>query len=222
MATVLFSTMSGELNPHVPGVPNPVMISYIRKVVIDLCNRGLIWRVPLGDTTCVAGSYSYTLASPVTDTEVVTILNAKVALTTAATTKNLDILSDDMLRAIYPTWPDTAHPSEPRSVARYDAQSFVLAPVPDSADTYTVKLFAAIRPTLTATGWEGTLFAEFRRAIFHGVLHELMMMPDRPWSNDKLALYHGKQWEYFLFNAKARANKGFGTASIGVKMSPWA
>lgn len=222
MSTTLFSTMIGELAPHVQGVPNPVMVSYIRKVVIDLCERGKVWRVQLADQTLSDGFYTYPLSSPVSNTEVSSIIDAKLYLTSAATTKVLDLLSESQTRQQYPKWPDLNAKNEPRAVTRVDAESFQVAPVPGTGDTYTVKMFAAIRPTLAATGWDTALFSEFRRVIFHGVLHELMLMPNRPWSNDKLSTYHGKQWDYLLYNARAKVNKGFGPASIGVTPRPWA
>lgn len=222
MATLLFSALIPEIAPHVHGVPNPVATHYIRKVVTDLCERAKVWRVQLADVVLTPGDYTYDLVSPVAGTEVSVILDAKMLLTAAGTTRNLGIISDDQARVLYPLWPDLNALTEPRSVTRSTSSEFHVAPVPGSDDTYTLKLFAAIRPTPAATGWDEALFNEFRRAVFHGVLHELMMMPDRPWSNDKLAMYHGKQWDYLLYNARAKANKGFSPASVSVKMNPWA
>jgi hypothetical protein len=95
-------------------------------------------------------------------------------------------------------------------------------PVPDAAQSYTLYLYCAIRPTLAATGMDSTIYATYRRTIYHGVLHELMMMPKRPWTDEKRAEYHGKQWEYMTANARARANKSFSRANISVVPAPWA
>ena len=36
--------------------------------------------------------------------------------------------------------------------------------------------------------------------------------PEQEVVERKLAAYHGKQWEFFLNNARAKSNKGFSTA----------
>lgn len=223
MAIVAYSTMTGEIAPHVSGCPSAVIEAYIRKIVIDLCNRAQIWRVKLADVTLLAGIYAYPMTSPVASTEVVNILSAALTYASNGNVKALGIATDDDVRAMYPSWPDLANLDAPLAITRMNATSFNTVPVPDAVDTYTVtNFFASIRPTQSSTGWEDSLFNEFRRAIYHGVLHELMLMPERNWFNEKMAAYHGKQWEYMLNNARARTNKGFGRADVRVQQRPWA
>ena len=221
MATVTFASFVPEIAPHLIGCPTAVMERYIAKVAIDLCERASIWRVRLTDIALTSGDYEYPLTSPVADTEITSLLSASV-LVDSTTRKPIEIYTDDYVRECFPRWPDTDNPGEPRGVFRYDTANVQVYPVPDDNVTYALQLWALLRPSATATGWEGTLQNEFRRAIFHGVLYELMTMPERTWYNEKMAVYHGKQWTNLVAAARARANKGYSRQSIFVQPRPWA
>jgi hypothetical protein len=221
MAVINFSTLSGELLPYVPGVPDPVLEFQIRKTVRDLCSRALVWRVNVTDVPVVAETSTYTLVPP-TDTEVVSVLQARLYRTAADLLEKMMIGGAEELYAKYPTWPDVNRKSYPQLVSSLDPHTINVAPVPDDADTYLIKIQVAVRPTLTADGCEEFILQDFRREIFHGVLHELMMMPNRAWTDEKKAIYHGQQWAFFLAQARARATKGFGRGEVAVKQRPWA
>jgi len=223
MALVPILSYVTEIAPHVEGCPSAVIAHYIRKVFTDLCERSKIWRVPLANVPIVAGTYDYALVSPVAETEVSALLGAQLTkLSIPNTIQQLEISTSEVVMNYYPDWPNANSTGEPRVLFQTSPSMFELAPVPGNLDTYTVKLTAAIRPTQTAVNVESTLMNEYKRAWFHGAIHELMMMPGRLWSNEKLAVYHGKQWEYFMNGARARANKGFGRTAISVKHRPWA
>ena len=66
------------------------------------------------------------------------------------------------------------------------------------------------------------MYTEFNRAIFHGTLHELLMMPERSWTDAKTAMYHGKQWTYLLGAARLRGETGFNAGSLAASMRPFA
>lgn len=221
MALVTTTTLTTDIAPHVDGCPSAVVAQYMTKTMIDLCERAKVWRVQLADVPLVALTYNYPLASPVAGTEVSSLLFAHMAgLTEPA--KEIGLLTEEQVHAYHSDWPNLAAPTRPEGIFRLALDSFNVVPVPDALDTYTVSLWAAIRPTVTATQIESTVYSEYRRAIFHGTLHELMVMPKRAWSDPKLAEFHGKQWEYFVNSARAKANKGFGRTSIRVVPRPWA
>ena len=222
MATTLFETMAGEVAAHVAGCPTAVITTYIRKVVIDLCERGKVWRVRATPLTLVAGTYSYALVPSVADTDISSILQATVTRADSGKVSALTFGTHEVMFDAYPGWPQDGIAGPPRNIVTSDVSSIQVQPVPDAATTYVVDAMLAVKPTQTSTGWDSALFSEFHRAIFHGVIHELMVMPDRKWSDQQTATYHGKQWEFFLFSAKAKANKGFGRASLAVRQRPWA
>jgi len=221
MALVNFSTLNPELATHVVGCPSAVITQYVKKVCIDLCERAKVWRVQLTPQVLTALDHEYAFVSPVAGTEVTTILSAFVSTASGGKTP-LDLVTMEQVNAYSPTWPDTDAAGTPLALVRMGPAEYNVVPVPDALDTYTVSMFAAIRPTQTATQIEESILYDFRRVIFHGVLHELMALPKRGWTDDKLALYHGKQWEYFLYSARARTNKGFGRTDINVIARPWA
>jgi hypothetical protein len=222
MAIITYASVFGDVSPSVPGVPDVVLQFYMNKVTIDLCERAKVWRVNYAGIPLVDSQNTYTVTSPVAQTELSTILTAKVYLGTAALWKDLDVVTTEQVFMLYPAWPQTTEVKEPKWVTRLDEASVSVIPTPDSAQPYTMHLYCAIRPTMASTGLDSTVYATYRRAIYHGVLHELMLMPKRPWSDDGRAQYHGKQWEYMVNSARARANKSFGRADTIVTPSPWA
>jgi len=212
--------LNSDVAPHVIGCPSAVITQYVRKVATDLCERAKVWRVDLTPQLLADGDYTYDFVSPIANTEVSAILSAKCALPSGDIP--LEVYTHDQVVSAYPLYPDANAKGQPLALTRMDAATYNVVPIPDDQGPYTVSLYAAIRPTATATQMEDSVMYEYRRTIFHGVLHELMLLPNRAWTNDKMAVYHGKQWEYFLYNARARANKGFGTVDISVTPRPWA
>ena len=95
-----------------------------------------------------------------------------------------------------------------------------MAPAPDTAGTFSV--YAALRPTPTATETEQFLYTEFTEVVYHGVLYYLKRMPERPWSDAKDAILHGKQWTHFIASARDRADRGYNKTSLSVQMRPFA
>ena len=203
-------------------MPDVVLQFYMNKVAIDLCERAKVWRVNYAPVTLAVGTYSYTPTSPVAQTEMSAILLAKVYLGSTLRYKSLDVVTTEQVFAVSPNWPDLTQEKEPTAVTRIDEATISIVPVPDAAQTYTLYMYNAIRPTLAATGIDSTIYATYRRTIYHGVIHELMMMPKRPWTDEKRAEYHGKQWEFMVNTARARANKSFSRANISVVPAPWA
>jgi hypothetical protein len=222
MSTITYASVYGDIGANVPGVPDVVMQFYMNKVASDLCDRAKVWRVNYTPVTLVAGSYTYTVTSPVAQTELSAILLAKYYGATSKKYTEMSVNTAEQVFEVSVGWPDTANPGQPVAVTRVDESSISVVPVPDTAETYTLYLYNAIKPTLTATGIESTIYAQYRRAIYHGVLHELMMMPKKPWSNPTLGEYHGKQWEFMVNSARARANKSFSRANLTVVPQPWA
>jgi hypothetical protein len=222
MSTITYNSVFGDIAANVSGVPDVVLAFYMNKVAIDLCERAKVWRVAYASLPLVVGQAPYTLTSPVAQTELSAVLTAKIYLGSTAKWKDLDVVTAEQVFKVYPEWPDTTETKEPTAVTRVDEATISIVPKPGSAQAYTLYLYAAIRPTLAATGMDSTIYATYRRTIYHGVLHELMMMPKRPWTDESRAAYHGKQWEYMIASARARANKSFSRANISVVPAPWA
>jgi hypothetical protein len=221
MALVQLNQYVPEVANHVSGCPTQVITFYMRKVFTDLCERTLCWRVDLPDITLSNGAVVYSMVPTIPETEVYIPIKARMRDNVSDVTYELPIGTYEGVLASYPDHP-AANGGIPAVVFCPQPNQVAVAPMPQVGTTYTLKLNVAIRPALTASTVESSIFEQFRRAIFHGTLHELMSLPERGWSNTDLAGFHGKQWEYFLYNARARANKGFTRSNLYVAQQPWA
>jgi hypothetical protein len=230
---VPYATYFGDISPNVPGVPDAVLGFYMNKVMIDLCDRAKVARVsalPVSLVPCTyvngaptaLGQIDYAPILPQAYCTISAILSAKIYMTNAQKWYDIPSLTTEQIFATQPDWPNYLNPGQPSAVTQKDEQYISIVPAVSNADTFTLYLFVAIRPTVSSTFVDPIVYESNRRAIYHGTLHELMSMPKRPWTDEKRAQYHGKQWEYMVNLARARANKSFSRANISVVPSPWA
>jgi hypothetical protein len=98
--------------------------------------------------------------------------------------------------------------SQPRSITQVTSDKFVILPLPDDAEPYTVRMFYALKPTRHADGMDAHVFDELEQAIFHSALQHLMLMPNVPWTSTELAAYHARQFTRETSERRARANLG--------------
>lgn len=216
-STIAFDAMGDYLSAFLPGCPTPTISRTAKKVVTDLCQRGKVWQEDLPPQTLVVNQLNYAPLSPFayavcTDvTDVYTVVDGQK--------RDLTLEKYSAVKRYFPNWPD----NEPGGAQYYTSRTvgeILLAPVPDVAGTLYMRGY--LRPAEDATVWDADLYAEFSRVVFHGVLHELMFMPNRSWSNEKQAIVHGKQWTYMLSSARIRATKAYGVEDTAVEMRPFA
>ena len=218
VTTTTFATMVPEISVMLPGCPSLVIERTIRKTAIDMCQRGRVWALDLTPTAVVAATYEYAMASPVAYAEPMDAMDAYFIDTNANKTPVV-WKPYAAVRSGHPNWPenDTGLPLYlTTNMTGYAS----LVPVPDAAGTLYIKAY--MRPTASAAELPTWLFNEFQRVLFHGAIHELMAMPERSWSNPKIAEYHGKQWTYLLSQATIRAGQEYNTDSQAVQMRPFA
>lgn len=207
--------MVPDISAFLQGCPNVTIERTLRKMATDLCQRAKVWRAELPQINLVAGTTEYTPASPVAYGEVVEIISAYTTI--SGQNRDLKWVSYEKARRLYPEWP-MSEDGTPLLVTSRTAGTIMLAPTPDAVGT--MNAYAVLRPTATTDSWEDTMYREFHRELFHGVMHELMLMPERPWSNPKLAEYHGKQWTFLLATARDRADRDYNTDGLSVQMRP--
>jgi len=217
MATRLFSDMVNRLSPSAPGAPQPVLVAAIRSAAIDACERTLAWRYEQPDVTLTTAVESAAYAVPA-ETEVHAILTASINGVTAPS------LTLEAVHARYPKYPDNSASelSQPRFVTHVDPDTFYVVPVPDAVSTYLVAMFVALKPLRTATGMDQAIMDELENVIVHGALQELLVMPERTWSDKELAAYHAKQYAFKSAERRARTNVGAGRASLTAYAPPLA
>ena len=216
MADRLYTTLEPRLAPSVPGMPQPTLVRYIQTAARNVCERTLAWRYEQEMQILTPGEYRYEYEAP-SNTKVCTVLHT--ALNGAA----VSWVTQDELHDRYPNWPSetTIDRSAPRVFSQYDTQNYVVAPVPDSALTYNIKMFVALRPTLSATGMDSVVFNELEDLIEHAVLQEVLVLPEKSWSDRQLANYHSKQLVFKIAERRAKANITAGRVSLRVKNVAW-
>ncbi|WP_299077090.1 hypothetical protein [uncultured Paraglaciecola sp.] len=215
MADRTFLSLEPQIAPSVPGCPAPTIETYVRAAAIEVCERTQAWRHQQDDITLVAGTHSYAYVTP-TGSEVCGITHM------ALNGNKINFVTQEELHDCYPDWPstDTTKRSRPQIVSQFHPDNFIVAPVPDSAETYTMKMFLVLRPTPASTGMEEIVFDELERVIVHGALQRMLVLPDRSWTDNDLAGYHAKQFSYRLASRRAKASLGLGRASLSVQMNP--
>jgi hypothetical protein len=203
MATTAFSTLVDRLTPSLLGCPTPLITKNVVEAAIRVCERTLLWRYAEPSFALTSGVSEYAYTKPA-NTEVHAVLMATV------NNERLNVLTLDQATAAFPAYipPDGSalSPGQPRAVTQILPDKFVILPLPDSANTYTVRMVYALRPTRTATEMDSVAFNELEEAIYHNVLQNLLVLPEATWSDRTLASYHAKQFIREVTERRARAN----------------
>jgi len=215
MPSITYAAMVPDVSAFLQGCPNPAIERTLRKVSADLCQRAKVWRAELPVIPLVASTTEYTPVSPVAYGEFVETVYGYTTI--ASTIRNLKVHSFDKTRRVYPEWPMQTN-GTPAVLTVRTPGTVMLAPTPDAVGT--LNIFGVLRPTANADSWDAQMYREFHRELFHGVMHELLLMPDRSWSDPAAAKYHGSQWTYLLNLARDRADRGYNTGNLSVDMCP--
>lgn len=222
MATRTFISLENKLAANVPGCPRPTIEQFVRDIAIEVCEKTLVWRFEQEVVPLTAGVYEYDYEVP-KDSEVVAVIHAAL-LADNEFVGTLNPVSQDDLHRLYPDWPssDVNRRASPRVLSQFDPDHFIVAPVPDTAKTYSIKMFLALRPTQVAAGMDKTALDEVEQLITHGVLQHLHTIPDKSWTDYGVASYHAKQYTYKTAARRAKANLGVARASLTAQMRPLA
>lgn len=202
MATVKWSVFFDEVMPDLSGAPaQPLVENAIRNAVIDLCTRGLVWRVDLDPVDAIAnlGEYDF---DPDSGTIVVR------ALVLWYNKQRLLMKTPAELAEMYAHWPsETGTPLY--FTQERPSESFILVPTPIAAfdDAVTGKL--AIKPTRNATGCDAVLHETWRETVAHGAKAKLFAMKKKPWSDGGQAGYHQSKFDAEVAAAAQDASSGF-------------
>lgn len=212
-----FSSIVTRLAPSVPGCPIPIIEQYVRDAAIEACERTLAWRYEQPKLRLTPGVYDYSYSAPA-DAEVHAVLTATV------NGRRLTPLTLENLHDALPKWPESTKDerAEPRYLTQLDPSTFYIAPVPNDAVSYDLKMIVVVKPVRTATKMDKSVLDELENVIMHGALQHLLVLPGKDWSDRELATYHAKQFSYQLTERRARANIGAARATMTVEMRPLA
>lgn len=110
----------------------------------------------------------------------------------------------------------------PQHLTQISPDKYVILPMPDAEQTYTMRMFYALKPTKTASGMDEAAMNELEDTIVHGALQQLLVMPKVVWNDNTLASYHARQYLKLVTERRARANLGNNRASLTVRMNNFA
>lgn len=210
---ITLASMLPDVSAHVPGCPTPVIEFTLRKIITDLCQRAKVWTVELDPVTLVASTATYVLTSPLAYAEIVDIRRVRVT----GVHEPLIWKSPSELDLMYPEPVD----GPPRYFTTSPMDTAItVAPTPTEAGV--ARVTVTLRPIDTATQWDLTLYREFKRCVFHGVLAELLAMPLRSWTDAKTAQTHEKRWVNLVSEARWRADTAYTPHSLRVEARPFA
>lgn len=105
----------------------------------------------------------------------------------------------------------------PLVITQITPDKYVVLPMPDDVEPYTLRLFYALKPTKTASGMDEAIFDELEDTIIHGALQQLLVMPKVVWNDPDLAGYHARQYLKLVTERRARANLGNARGSMTVR-----
>lgn len=217
MPSITFAAMVDPIAPFAPGCPSLTLQNTARKITKDLCQRAKVWRGFFSPVSLAVGTYAYVPITGLGYGELNDVIDAYVVIDNQKSAVTWMPYED--VRRVMPAWPQD-YSGQPNRITSAQPGEVLLAPVPDTIGTLTV--YGSIRPKDDDTAFDLATYSEFSRAIFHGVLTEILGMPQRSWTDMKAATMHGKQWTYLLNAAKDRAMRGYNQADLTVKMRPFA
>lgn len=114
-----------------------------------------------------------------------------------------------------------ADASTPLVITSLSPQRYIVLPLPDG-ETYEMRMFIALKPTLTATGMDDQVFNRAEDAILYHALSTMLLMKSSEWYDPQLAGVYNKLAKDERLENKAEANIGVMGASMHVRMPRWA
>jgi hypothetical protein len=166
--------------PEAPGVAHLEFIHALRRAVDEFCWRTWVWRVDLPDITMVAGTANYALTLP-EGGKLGKVLEATYIDPAVTDPYDLQAVLADSAETLETLWQG----SPPKGFTLPDARTVRLISTPANAGTVRVK--AALRPTVDAANFPAILYQDYPEAMAAGTLAVLRGIPGKPYSDNQAA-----------------------------------
>jgi hypothetical protein len=213
MALNAWATFYDWVLPELPGATaaTPLVDKAILEICRDFCERSWVHRVELTPIDVVGNTPSYALA-----TSDATNLDVAAVLALWFNGQKLDPKSlDDLPTLFQPQWQTIA--GTPEVFTQYDQGHVTLVPMPSTALAGGLRIQAALKPAITATGLQDWIFARWVEDIAKGIKAKLMIMAGKPWSSPDQGSFYQAQFDAACDAANVSAAKAFGRARVRSK-----
>lgn len=177
-----WSAFYPDVAPELSGAPLPMVDHWLRNTTIEFCDRTKALVVDLDPEDSVENQMEYELSMP-TGTDIVEIIEVIF--------NGVPLIpkSPAFLKEKYGDWKTKI--GDPAFYTQQDNDNILLVPAPGAALVGSLKVKAAVKPNLSATGIDDWLFAKFRMALAAGVKGKMMLMDKKPWASPAAPVHLG-------------------------------
>lgn len=185
--------------PDVPGAPINVVNNALISVIIDFCEKSLLWKKESEPTTVRAGYGEYSFA-PDPGSKVVEPVYAELDKEALAP------VSLDELDTYHPGW-RTLEEKKPKMFLMVTDETIRLIGKPTEDYPEGLKVTVALKPERDATEVPDFIYEDWAETIASGVLSKLHGMSMKPWAEPQLVTFHYRKYRNGLTRAKSKAHK---------------
>lgn len=212
MAIKQYVTLVSRIQPTVTNCPPPAIIVALQQTGKELCRNGWAWREDLTAINVVALTSEYAVAPTETTARVTTIFDVRYNNTLLGFREWRTLITQR------PDYPNILTPGTPTIWSRRTSLVINLLAVPSVSLVGGLKVYVAQEPMNNALGIEQRVMDDYEEELIFGTLHRLLAMPEKSWSNVKLAEFYGRKFRNSVMQIKARINKGLSTHSKSVNI----
>lgn len=178
-----YSSLISEVAPFVLGCPDTLIVSHIRRSVIDLCVRASVYRRDLEAISTQAGFHEYDLEAPAA-----TVVHRVDGVTHLG--KPLGAIDSQLLEDRYSGWRLETARGTPEVYMQRPGQLIWLVPTPDATAISTTIIHAVLKPERTSTSCDDEIIDDYIDTIVHGALAGLLKVPGMAWTDNSLSNQH--------------------------------
>lgn len=183
--------------PFAPGCPDPVAEFNLREAARDFCARTRCWRVtlPAITTTHEQGFGPYPMPLPA-GTELVRIERATMD------GRRIDVVAEDALPVDWQQYPNTVRDCV------FSQDRLAVHAVPVYEADRTLVLDVTLKPDDVAEEFPEHLARQHMRAIANGALEQILMQPEKPYTNLALSIAKGAQFSSAISKLSLQVQRG--------------
>lgn len=202
MSSTNLTRIYDDVLPELPGCPPPVALNAILNAAITFCEVTRAWRVDLTPISLLANTPTYAYAGMPSGTVVHEPLHCVFG------TQRIEPKAPDDLRDQYgDDW--RTRTGTPIYITGEDERTVRVVPYPTANLTDTLKLWVAIKPTVSATTIDTRIFEEYGTLIAYGAKAMLMASPKKTYTDKATAEKYDRLFNESCASIQRRAGRGF-------------